>query len=146
MKIGIAGLGRMGAAIATRLLGRTHTVTVWNRTPQKAQALAAAGAAVAATARELSEVSDFIVTMLTDAAAIDATYHGVNGLLAGEVRGKLYIEMSTVRPEIETALKLIPARTQLLPIPSAGHELMSKRNRDELTRLLMETFRSFVNG
>ena len=49
-------------------------------------------------------------------------------------------------PEIETALKLIPARTQLLPIPSAGHELMSKRNRDELTRLLMETFRSFVNG
>lgn len=94
----------MGAAMATRLLSRAHAVAVWNRTPQKAQALAAAGAAVAATPRELSAVSDFIITMLTDAAAIDATYHGANGLLAGEVRGKLYIEMSTVRPEIETAL------------------------------------------
>jgi 3-hydroxyisobutyrate dehydrogenase len=104
LKIGIAGVGRMGAAMATRLLGRAHAVTVWNRTTQKTQALAAAGAAVAATPRELSAASDFIITMLTDAAAIDATYHGADGLLAGEVRGKLYIEMSTVRPEIETAL------------------------------------------
>jgi len=104
LKIGIAGVGRMGTAMATRLLGRAHTVAVWNRTPPKAQALAAAGAAVAATPRELAAASDFIITMLTDAAAIDATYHGANGLLAGEVRGKLYIEMSTVRPEIETAL------------------------------------------
>jgi 3-hydroxyisobutyrate dehydrogenase len=42
--------------------------------------------------------------VLTDAAAIDATYHGSNGLLAGEVRGKLFIDMSTVRPETEKAL------------------------------------------
>jgi 3-hydroxyisobutyrate dehydrogenase len=104
LKIGIAGAGRMGAAIATRLLGCAHAVTVWNRTPQKAKALAAAGAAVAATPRELSSDSDIIITVLTDAAAIEATYHGADGLLAGEVRGKLYIEMSTVRPEIETAL------------------------------------------
>lgn len=46
--------------------------------------------------------------------------------------------------KIETALKLIPARTQLLPIPSAGHELMTKRNRDELSHLVVETFRSFA--
>jgi 3-hydroxyisobutyrate dehydrogenase len=104
LKIGIAGAGRMGAAIATRLLGCAHAVTVWNRTPQKAKALAAVGAAVAATPRELSNASDVVITVLTDAAAIDATYHGANGLLAGDVRGKLYIEMSTVRPEIETAL------------------------------------------
>ena len=104
MKIGIAGVGRMGAAIATRLLGRAHAVTVWNRTPQKARPLADAGAALAATPRELAAASDLVITMLTDAAAIDATYHGANGLLAGDVRGKLYIEMSTVRPEVETTL------------------------------------------
>jgi 3-hydroxyisobutyrate dehydrogenase len=104
LKIGIAGVGRMGAAIAMRLLGCAHTVTVWNRTPQKAQALAAVGAAVAVTPRELSAASDIVITMLTDAAAIDATYQGVYGLLAGDVRGKLFIEMSTVRPEVERSL------------------------------------------
>ena len=105
MKIGIAGTGRMGAAIATRLLARGHAVTVWNRTPQKAQALAASGATVAATPEELAARSEFVVTMLTDAAAIDATYRGAHGLLAGDVRGKVFIDMSTVRPEVEKALE-----------------------------------------
>jgi 3-hydroxyisobutyrate dehydrogenase len=104
LKIGIAGTGRMGAAIAARLLARGHAVTVWNRTAEKTRSLAAAGATVAATPQELSTAADFIITMLTDAAAIDATYQGQNGLLAGEVRGKLFIDMSTVRPEVETAL------------------------------------------
>jgi 3-hydroxyisobutyrate dehydrogenase-like beta-hydroxyacid dehydrogenase len=54
LKIGIAGTGRMGAAIAARLLDRGHAVTVWNRTPAKTESLAAAGAMVAPTPRELS--------------------------------------------------------------------------------------------
>jgi uncharacterized protein len=48
--------------------------------------------------------------------------------------------------EIEEALKLIPAKTELLPVTSAGHELMTKRNRDELSQTVVETFRSFVTG
>jgi uncharacterized protein len=48
-------------------------------------------------------------------------------------------------PEIEAALKLIPAPTQLLPIPNAGHELMSKRNRETLPQELVAAFRSFAN-
>ena len=54
--------------------------------------------------RKLATRSEVVITILTDAAAIDATYGGANGLLAGEVRGKLFIEMSTVRPETEIAL------------------------------------------
>jgi 3-hydroxyisobutyrate dehydrogenase len=104
LQIGIAGTGRMGAAIATRLLDRRHTVVVWNRTAEKTGVLAAAGATVVATPRELSTSTDRIITILTDAAAIDATYQGQSGLLAGEVRGKLFIDMSTVRPEVEIAL------------------------------------------
>jgi len=104
LKIAIAGMGRMGAAMAERLLSRGHEVTVWNRTPQKTKLLAAAGAKVAATPREASRAADFIITMLTDAAAIDATYRSADGLLAGDVRGKLFIDMSTVRPEVEKAL------------------------------------------
>jgi 3-hydroxyisobutyrate dehydrogenase len=104
LKIGIAGTGRMGAALALRLLGVGRPLTVWNRTPAKTAALAAAGATVAASARELASTSDLVITMLTDAPAIDAAYHGASGLLAGEVRGKLFVEMSTVRPEVERAL------------------------------------------
>jgi 3-hydroxyisobutyrate dehydrogenase len=104
LQIGIAGTGRMGAAIAARLLARGHAVMVWNRTAEKTTPLAAAGATVAATPRELSTAADCTITMLTDAAAIDATYEGQNGLLAGNVRGKLFIDMSTVRPEVEAAL------------------------------------------
>jgi uncharacterized protein len=48
--------------------------------------------------------------------------------------------------EIEEALKLIPARTRLVPVESAGHELMSRRNRDKLPRSIVEVFMGFIEG
>jgi 3-hydroxyisobutyrate dehydrogenase len=104
MQIGIAGIGKMGAAIAQRLIEVGHTVTVWNRSADKLKPLVAAGAAVAATPAELAGKSEVIITILTDAAAIDAVYGGASGLLAGQVRGKLFIEMSTVQPQTQLAL------------------------------------------
>jgi len=104
MRIGIAGTGRMGAAIATRLLGLGHEIAVWNRTAAKTAPLAAAGAQVAATPEALAARSEAVITILTDAAAIDTAYRGPGGLLAGDVKGKLFIEMSTVRPETQRAL------------------------------------------
>jgi 3-hydroxyisobutyrate dehydrogenase len=104
MRIGIAGTGRMGAAIATRLVGLGHEVAVWNRTAAKTVPLAAAGAQVVATPEALAARAEAVITILTDAAAIDAAYRGPGGLLAGDVKGKLFIEMSTVRPGTEIAL------------------------------------------
>lgn len=104
MKIGIAGVGKMGAAIAQRLMSVGHEVMVWNRTKEKTKALAAAGARVAETPAALASDCEAVVTILTDAAAIEAVYNGPQGLLSGNVAGKLFIEMSTVRPEIQIAL------------------------------------------
>jgi 3-hydroxyisobutyrate dehydrogenase len=104
MQIGVAGLGAMGAAVAARLLELGHQVTVWNRTPDKTKPLAEAGAKVAATPAEVARASEAVITMLTDGAAIDAVYNGPNGLLSGDVKGKLFIEMSTVPPTAELAL------------------------------------------
>ena len=104
MKVGVAGIGRMGAAIAERLLKHGHQVTVWNRTPAKAQALTQHGAAVAASPAELAAAADIILSILTDAAAIAAAYDGPAGLLSGNVSGKLFVEMSTVRPDTQRAL------------------------------------------
>jgi len=104
LKIGIAGTGRMGAAIAQRLLSLRHEVAVWNRTVEKTRPLADAGATVAKTPAALVAASDTVITILTDAQAIDAAYHGRDGLLSGNPGGKLFIEMSTVRPETERDL------------------------------------------
>ena len=65
MKIGIVGTGRMGAAIASRLLSLGHEVTVWNRTAEKTKPLAAAGAKVAATPAQLAAASEIVITILT---------------------------------------------------------------------------------
>lgn len=104
MHIGIAGTGRMGAAIALRLIDLGHKVTVWNRTSAKTASLAQAGAAVAASVSELVRACEIVITILTDAKAIEELYYGPAGLLASDVRGKTFIEMSTVRPETERAL------------------------------------------
>src|SRR5438067_5850819 len=104
MQIGIAGLGRMGAAVAARLMEVGHTVTVWNRTPDKAKPLIDAGAKQVETPEDLAEHSEVVITLLTDADAIDHVYNGEHGLLAGDVHDKMFIEMSTVRPEVEIAL------------------------------------------
>ena len=88
MHIGIAGLGRMGAAMALRLLEVGHTVTVWNRSPDKLKAAVEAGAKAAATPAELASAADVTLTILTDEAAIASVYEGPHGLLAGHDRGQ----------------------------------------------------------
>lgn len=104
MKVGVAGLGRMGAAIAKRLLEVGHEVHVWNRNAEKAEPLIKAGATAAKSPGELAARVDAIITILTDAAAISNVYEGNAGLLSGNVKGKLFVEMSTVQPATEVAL------------------------------------------
>ena len=104
MQLGVAGIGKMGAAIAQRLMEVGHKLTVWNRSHEKTQPLAKLGAATTVTPKELAEKSEAVITILTDSAAIEQVYGGASGLLAGDVRGKLFIEMSTVEPDAEKAL------------------------------------------
>ena len=104
MKVGVAGLGAMGANVAARLMEVGHQVTVWNRSADKAKPLAEAGAKVAASPAEAAAASEVVVTMLTDGKAIDDVYNGPTGLLSGDVKGKMFIEMSTVAPKVETDL------------------------------------------
>lgn len=104
MKIGVAGVGRMGAAIAERLMAQGHEVLVWNRTPARAEALVAKGARSCASPAALAGEAEAVVTILTDADAIEAVYGGIEGLLAAPLAGRLVIDMSTVRPETARAL------------------------------------------
>ena len=72
MRIGVAGLGKMGSAIVERLIGVGLDVSVWNRSPAKAQALAGRGALAVSAPRDLVARSDVVTSILTDERAIDA--------------------------------------------------------------------------
>ncbi len=104
MQIGIAGTGKMGAAIARRLLATGHQVCVWNRTADRAQPLLAEGASWAPTPAALAREATTVITMLTDEAALEEVYFAAQGLLAGATDKHLFIDMSTVRPAKQQAV------------------------------------------
>lgn len=93
MKIGVAGIGKMGAGIASRLAGLGHEMMVWNRSPGKARAT---GLRVAETPAELASGSEVVISILADAAAVNSVYEQ----MLPAAKGKLFIEMSTVRPDV----------------------------------------------
>src|SRR5262249_51294164 len=98
MRIGGAGLGGMGAAMAARLIEVGHEVTVWNRSAGKAKPVVDAGGKMAPSPAALASAVETVITCLTDADAIDKVYGGPSGVLAGELKGKLWVEMGTGRP------------------------------------------------
>jgi 3-hydroxyisobutyrate dehydrogenase len=99
MKIGVCGTGRMGSAIAQRLMSVGHEVGVWNRNSAKTKPLVDAGAKLFATPAELVEGCEVTTVMLLNDAAIEAVYRAPNGILKAKLAGKLVIDMSTVRPD-----------------------------------------------
>lgn len=92
MKLGFIGLGNMGAAIAPNLVTAGHEVTVWNRSPEKADALVAKGAIRAATPAEAS-TGEAVFTMLADDAAVEGVSQDI---LASLPAGGVHISLSTI--------------------------------------------------
>jgi len=99
MKIGVCGTGRMGSAIAQRLMSVGHEVGVWNRNSAKTKPLIDAGAKLFDSPAELVEGCEVVVVMLLNDAATEAIYRGPNGVLQGKLAGRLVIDMSTIRPD-----------------------------------------------
>jgi 3-hydroxyisobutyrate dehydrogenase len=97
-KLGWVGLGNMGTPIAKNLLKAGYPVTVCNRTKEKAQEVIEAGATLADSPTELSAVSDIVLVMVSDDNAVKEIFNAENGLLHGDVNGKLFINVSTVAP------------------------------------------------
>jgi 3-hydroxyisobutyrate dehydrogenase-like beta-hydroxyacid dehydrogenase len=97
-RVGFAGLGRMGLPMARNVLAAGFELTVFNRTPEKAQPLVDAGATVAGSPAALAQNSDVVITMVADAAAVRALLGGGDGILAGAAPGTVLAEMSTIGP------------------------------------------------
>jgi 3-hydroxyisobutyrate dehydrogenase-like beta-hydroxyacid dehydrogenase len=98
-RIGFAGLGLMGSRMARNLLKKGFETTVWNRSPGRSAPLAAQGARVAATPRELAERSDVLVACVADPPAVERLVFAPDGLLGAVRPGFRYLECSTVSPD-----------------------------------------------
>lgn len=96
MKVGFIGLGSMGGGMAKNLLAAGHELTVYNRTREKADALGAAGARVAATPIEAARGAAVVFTMLADDRAVEQVVFGDQGLAAGLERGAVHVSSSTI--------------------------------------------------
>ena len=95
-RIAFLGLGLMGGGMARRLLGAGFSVTVFNRTPARAEPLAAAGARVAGSPREAAAGAEVVFSMVADDAASRAIWLGPDGAIAGAARGAVLVECSTL--------------------------------------------------
>ena len=104
MRVGVCGTGKMGTAIAQRLISRGYELAVWNRDRAKTQALAAIGADVAASPAELCRNREVVITMVLDDGALDAVYRGPDGVVSADLAGRLVIDMSTVLPATAEAI------------------------------------------
>jgi 3-hydroxyisobutyrate dehydrogenase len=110
-RLGFAGLGLMGEPMARNLVRAGTPLTVWNRSPERAAALGAAGATVAPDVAALFAASDVVILMLVDAAAIDAVLgRGGTGLgrggagFADLVAGRTVVTMGTTSPAYSAGL------------------------------------------
>lgn len=121
MRVGFAGLGRMGTHMARNLSRDGFDVTLWNRSIGKAEALAAeTNSAVAATPRELADATDVVVTMLADDPSSEAVHFGPNGLFAGN-RASRFVEMGTMSPDhIQALAAAAPQGKTIIDAPVSG--------------------------
>ena len=110
MKLAFLGLGKMGRAIAGRLLGSGHSVAVWNRTPGPAEELAALGATKSMSPSEAVREADVVMTMLFDDAAHEEVLFGAGEALGAMRPGTLHISLATISVALSERLTMEHAR------------------------------------
>jgi 3-hydroxyisobutyrate dehydrogenase-like beta-hydroxyacid dehydrogenase len=104
MNIGFVGLGAMGAGIVPRLMAAGHTVTGFNRSRDKAQALIEKGMRFADTPRAAAADAELVFSIVTDATAVKSVALGEDGIIFGLKPGAIYIDMSTISPDSSRAI------------------------------------------
>lgn len=104
MNVGFIGLGAMGQAIVARLIRAGHAVTGWNRTKGKAEPLFKLGMSWAESPRQLAAGSEIVFSIVTDSEAVKALALGEKGIISGLRKEAVYLDMSTIDPEVSKAV------------------------------------------
>ncbi len=136
LAVGFAGLGRMGTQMALRVLGAGLPLTVWNRSPERLDALTSAGARAAETPKALAEESEIVMTMVSDADALRSVLRGDEGVLAGLRPGSILIDTSTIgsAAAVELAAEVTERGAHWIDSPVSGSTALAEKG--ELTLML----------
>ena len=120
--LGFVGLGVMGGNMVDRLLSKGHSVSGYNRTQAKAQGLIGKGMKWADSPRAVAEDSDVTFAMVTNASALKDVVEGPNGILAGLTVNKIFVDMSTVGPQVsrDIAAKVRAKGADMVDAPVSG--------------------------
>jgi 3-hydroxyisobutyrate dehydrogenase-like beta-hydroxyacid dehydrogenase len=95
LRVGFIGLGRMGQAMANRILGAGHELIVYNRTADKATELVKGGAVLAPSVKAACEGREIVITMVSDDAALREVYLGAGGIRESLAPGDIHLAMGT---------------------------------------------------
>ena len=122
MRVGFIGLGDMGQGIVPRLLAAGHRVKGWNRTAGKAQPLIALGMEEAESPAVAATGAEVVLSIVTDAKAVEAVALGPEGVIAGLGPDSIYADMSTIDPEAsrEIGRRFAEAGLTMLDAPLSG--------------------------
>ncbi|MFD8548553.1 2-hydroxy-3-oxopropionate reductase [Streptomyces sp. NPDC059649] len=122
--IGFIGLGIMGSPMAVNLAKAGHTVTGWNRSPGRADALVAAGGKEAGSIAEAVRDADVVLTMVPASPQVEAVAYGPDGILENARPGTLFIDHSSITPQTSVDLAKVAAGKgiRVLDAPVSGGE------------------------
>jgi len=122
MKVAFIGMGTMGAAMAVNILKAGHALTVHNRTRQREEPVAAAGARRAASPMEAAEGVDIVITCVSDTPDVEAVVLGENGIIQSARAGAIVVDMSTISPSVtrRIAAALAKKGISMLDAPVSG--------------------------
>jgi 3-hydroxyisobutyrate dehydrogenase-like beta-hydroxyacid dehydrogenase len=115
--IAFLGLGKMGLAMALNVQRAGFPITVWNRSPEKAQPLAAAGASLAASPDQAVAAADIVITSLADDASVESVVMQPDGVLAGLRPDCIHVGTSTISPKLADRLAQAHAAHGACPPP-----------------------------
>ena len=112
----------MGSVMAPLFIEAGHQLTVFNRNKDKTEALTEQGAMIASNPAEASQASEYVFTMLSDDAAVESVFLSEQGLLSIDVKDKLFIDMSTLKPSTVNRLakKVSDASAYFIDAPVSG--------------------------
>ena len=122
MKIGVVGLGRMGAAMSQRLRDQGFDLVGWDHNAAANQARRGRRVEDRHSARDVAAQSEIVISIITEDHGVRRIFNGPDGFLAGDVKGKLFIEMSTLQPMTGRELApLVEAKgARLIELPVLG--------------------------
>lgn len=141
--VGFIGLGKMGVPMVNNIMKKGYEVIVYNRTKEKIEQFRNKGANVALNPREVVEFSKYTITMLTDSEAVKSVFYGQDGILNALGPGKIFIDMSTISPQVSVELsRMVETKNaEMIDAPVTGSVPAAEKG--ELTIMVGGKFETF---